>query len=73
MSKLNDEILRIINNEVASYIFRNLGKNVKKRSCLKCRAKFIPVSRYHQFCSRSCYAKMHRIPGFVKRIIDHKD
>jgi hypothetical protein len=75
MSKhpLQFTISEIIKEEVSAYIFRNLGKNVKKRICLKCRAKFIPHGKYHQFCSRKCYGQMHRIPGFVKRIIDHED
>ena len=68
---LDREILYIIKEEVGSYIIRSL--HAKKHKCLYCGAWFIVRRKDNFFCNRSHYQKYHRIPGFIRKLISHKN
>jgi hypothetical protein len=50
------------------------ARNTSKSLCLcGCGTWFNSRGKYHQFYNRTHYQRAHRIPGFVRRFIDHKD
>lgn len=67
------KIRTIIDEEVTKYIYANITHKGKVRKCLYCNKVFTFRTKYHHFCSRYCYSSMHRIPGFIKRIVNHRD
>lgn len=65
-------IQKIVDEEINSFIMNQLSKKTH-HMCLSCGFIFRFKSRVHHFCSRKCYSKFHRIPGFVRRIVNHRD
>ena len=65
------DILDIIKQEVGSYIVNNLHK--KKKKCLYCGTWFPSRRKDNFFCNRNHYQSYHRLPGFIRKLIAHKD
>lgn len=76
--------LQAISSKIAgSFIVRNSQLD-HRRICLAykygraskhCKQMFTPHggSPYHQLCCRSCYQKLHRLPGFIRQVIRQED
>jgi hypothetical protein len=73
MRVIKKEIEKIIALEVSTFIWRSIAKDYKYRMCINCGFMFKPRSKVHHLCSRKCYSKLHRIPGFIRRIVNQKD
>jgi len=73
MTNYMREIRKIVDEELNAFIWRNLARDKKFRMCLQCKRIFVASSRVNHFCSRKCYSKMHRLPGFVRRLINQRD
>lgn len=66
-------VLGFMKEMMDTSVMRNAG--MKHHTCL-CGCGMViknPRSKYHQFYDKSHYQRAHRIPGYVRRIINHKD
>lgn len=76
-----DRAISKARKEMGEAFYRNFWNSINwnnhpkhKAECLcGCGKTFEQKNKYHQFYSRRCYSRFHRLPGFVKRLVDHKD